>query len=247
MKARHNRGTKSCCYGHPKFQRGDYNRCMMMSCSKNNQHTTPAALFPSARVTNNTVTSNRTSSCTSSPIAAEGSFSTSSSSFEDVMGSMPCLRTDDPIHIARLSNSTYQQDYNSLASPSFSSSRARSMFMDSGPMIVFSGARRNHYFLNENPSLELKLAYEEAKRLFQQHQHERRKQQQHALEAFFSLRRAGTTSGMGTQHFNSDHDEQDESRILREALLVLERYRTLSGPGAPPPGLSFLKFLTTCS
>ena len=211
---------------------------MMMSSSKNNQHTIPAALFPSARVTNNTVTSNRTSSCTSSPIAAEGSFSTSSSSFEDVMGSMPCLRTDDPIHIARLTNSTYQQDYNSLASPSFSSSRARSMFMDSGPMIVFSGARRNHYFLNENPSLELKLAYEEAKRLFQQHQHERRNQHHHALEALFSPRR-GTTSSTGTQHFNSDHDEHD-SRILREALLVLERDRTLSGPGAPPPpGLYF--------
>ena len=152
--------------------------------------------------------------------------------------SMACLRTDDPIHIARLTNSTYQQDYNSLASPSFSSSRARSMFMDSGPMIVYSGARRNHYFLNENPSLELKLAYEEAKRLFQQHQHERRNQHHHALEALFSPRR-GTTSSTGTQHFNSDHDEHD-SRILREALLVLERDRTLSGPGAPPPpGLYF--------
>jgi hypothetical protein len=228
------------CYGHSNFQRGDYNRCMMVS-SSNNQHTTPA-LFPSARVANNTiVASNRTSS---SSTIAEGGFSTfsSSSSFEDVMGSIA------PIHIARLTNNTahQQQDYNSSALPfSYSSFRGRNINGDSshllGPMIGLSGARRrSHQYVNEQPFSERKLvAYEEAKRLFQQHQHERRTQHHHALEACISLRR-GTTSGTGTQHFNSDHNEDESSRILREALLVLERDRTLSRPRAPPPpGLYF--------
>ena len=240
---------KSGCYGHSNFQRGDYNRCMMVS-SSNNQHTTPA-LFPSVRVANNTiVASNRTSSSSgSSSTIAVGGFSTSSSSFEDdIMESsiVPCLRTDDPIHIARLPNSTYQQDYNSSALPSsFSSFRGRNINGDSshllGPMIGLSGARRrSHQYVNEQPFSERKLvAYEEAKRLFQQHQHERRTQHHHALEACISLRR-GTTSGTGTQHFNSDHNEDESSRILREALLVLERDRTLSRPRAPPPpGLYF--------
>ena len=147
VKARNSRGMKSGCYGHSNFQRGDYNRCMMVS-SSNNQHTTPA-LFPSARVANNTiVASNRTSSSSgSSSTIAVGGFSTSSSSFEDdIMESsiVPCLRTDDPIHIARLPNSTYQQDYNSSALPfSYSSFRGRNINGDSshllGPMIGLSG------------------------------------------------------------------------------------------------------------
>jgi hypothetical protein len=214
----------------------------MMVSSSNNQHTTPA-LFPSARVANNTiVASNRTSS---SSTIAEGGFSTfsSSSSFEDVMGSIA------PIHIARLTNNTahQQQDYNSSALPSsFSSFRGRNINGDSshllGPMIGLSGARRrSHQYVNEQPFSERKLvAYEEAKRLlFQQHQHERRTHHHHELEACVSLRR-GTTSGTGTQHFNSDHNEDESSRILREALLALERDRTLSRPRAPPPpGLYF--------
>jgi hypothetical protein len=166
---------KSGCYGHSNFQRGDYNRCMMVS-SSNNQHTTPA-LFPSARVANNTiVASNRTSSSSS---IAEGGFSTfsSSSSFEDDMGSIA------PIHdIARLTNITahQQQDYNSSALPSsYSSFRGRNINGDSshllGPMIGLSGARRrSHQYVNEQPFSVRKLAYEEAKRLlFQQHQHQK--------------------------------------------------------------------------
>ena len=160
---------------------------------------------------------------------------------------VPCLKTDDPIHIARLPNSTYQQDYNSSALPSsFSSFRGRNINGDSshllGPMIGLSGARRrSHQYVNEQPFSERKLvAYEEAKRLFQQHQHERRTQHHQALEACVSLRR-GTTSGTGTQHLlNYDqHDEYEQTKllevrrkdkILREALLALERDR-VSGPG----------------
>jgi hypothetical protein len=38
VKARTNRSTKSCCYGHPNFRRGDYDRCMLLTCStRNNQ------------------------------------------------------------------------------------------------------------------------------------------------------------------------------------------------------------------
>jgi hypothetical protein len=213
----------------------------MMVSSSNNQHTTPA-LFPSARVANNTiVASNRTSS---SSTIAEGGFSTfsSSSSFEDVMGSIA------PIHIARLTNNTahQQQDYNSSALPSsFSSFRGRNINGDSshllGPMIGLSGARRrSHQYVNEQPFSERKLAYEEAKRLlFQQHQHQKLRKQA-ALEAFSSLRRV-TTSSTGTQHLlNYDqHDEYEQTkllevrrkdRILREAFLALERDR-VSGPG----------------
>jgi hypothetical protein len=119
---------------------------MMLSCL-NNQQMTPT-LFPS----NNTI--NRTSTNSISSIAGGGGFSTSSTSFEDVMGSMACLRTadnpmhtarltnnsamgsmhslrtDDPIHIARLTNNTahQQQQYNSPALlSSFPSFRGRNI------------------------------------------------------------------------------------------------------------------------
>jgi hypothetical protein len=82
---------------------------MMLSCL-NNQQMTPA-LFSSARVSNNN--SNKTSTDNSS-IAGDGGFSTSSTSaFEDVMGSTVCLRTaDNPMHTARLTNNTAMESMN---------------------------------------------------------------------------------------------------------------------------------------
>ena len=35
MKARVNRGTRSCCYGHSKFQKGNYDLCATISCTPN--------------------------------------------------------------------------------------------------------------------------------------------------------------------------------------------------------------------
>ena len=103
-------------------------------------------------------------------------------------------------------------------------------------MIGLSGARRrSHQYVNEQPFSERKLvAYEEAKRLFQQHQHERRTQHHQALEACVSLRR-GTTSGTGTQHLlNYDqHDEYEQTKLLevRRKDKILSQY-TGAGYGA---------------
>ena len=200
VKSKNNRVTKSCCYGHPNFQRGDYKRCMMLSCL-NNQQMTPA-LFSSARVSNNN--SNKTSTDNSS-IAGDGGFSTSSTSaFEDVMGSTVCLRTadnpmhtarltnntamesmnrwrtNDPVHIARLTNNTahQRQQYNSPALlSSFSSFRGRNINGDmsnlAGPMVCLTGTRRrtSHQYVNKQPFSERKLAYNE-KELLQQQQHQ---------------------------------------------------------------------------
>jgi hypothetical protein len=248
VKSKNNRVTKSCCYGHPNFQRGDYNRCMMLSCL-NNQQMTPT-LFPS----NNTI--NRTSTNSISSIAGGGGFSTSSTSFEDVMGSMACLRTaDNPMHTARLTNNTahQQQQYNSPALlSSFPSFRGRNINGDmsdlAGPMIGLTGTRRrsSHQYVNEQPCTERKLAYYE-KQLLQQQQHQELTRKQTAAEAaFFSLRSGGATSGTGIQHLlnynQSDEYEQKIlevrriDRILREALLALETDHS-SGPGGGGGGL----------
>lgn len=112
VKAKVNRGTKSCCYGHPDFQRGNYSLCMKISCSQKQQNHVfgflqgPASsepTSPSSGLSSNPglfITNGATNGFGPNESAP---FLTSPACILDNIGSN-FLRADDPTHIARLTN-----------------------------------------------------------------------------------------------------------------------------------------------
>lgn len=90
VKAKNNKGTRSSCYGHPNFRKGDYPRCLLISCSETNRfnaHQSYQSFCPASNQTMSVVPENcvsgRNSNCRehmgsfrSSPTSTNNSIST---------------------------------------------------------------------------------------------------------------------------------------------------------------------------
>ena len=113
VKAKVNRGTKSCCYGHPNFQRGNYSLCMKISCSeKQLNHVFGFLQGPTSSVPTSTSLGS-TSSLSLSPFITNGADYTFGagepepsllppSAYALDNNGTSLLRADDLTHIARL-------------------------------------------------------------------------------------------------------------------------------------------------